>query len=180
MKVLAYSNPYPYFIIENFFSEESYHFIKKAALSSVQWEANPKHHDRYGLVSNVEVLRKMIGKDMRQVLQDLLKNRVQRHQGSVPQLRCTQGITNGVPIHTDADCGFNAGVFLHLTEWRSGMGGNLQIWSKNNKHFILENTIQPKPNTLVVLPFSEKSFHSVSPVVKEVERLTLISEWSFV
>lgn len=179
MNVLAYNNPYTYFVIENFLSPEQCQAVKEASLASVHWQSSPEYHDRYGMICNTEVLRKMAGKEMRELLTGLLNTKVQRHEGSIPQLRRTKGNTKGVPMHTDALCGFNVGVFLHLTDWVPEMGGDLQIWSQKDQTFHLENTIQPKANTLVVLAFSKNSFHSVSPVVKDVERLTLVSEWSF-
>lgn len=179
MKVLAYNNPYPYFVIENFLTSEKCQEIKEAALASVHWQSSPEYHDRYGMICNTEVLKKMAGKEMRNLLMDLIGCKVQRHEGSIPQLRLTQGTTKGVPMHTDASCGFNVGVFLHLTNWVPEMGGDLQIWNREKETFTLVNSVQPKANTLVVLVFSKNSYHSVSPVVKNIERLTLVSEWSY-
>jgi 2-oxoglutarate-Fe(II)-dependent oxygenase superfamily protein len=179
MKVLAYNNPYTYFVIENFLPCEKCQELKEAALESVHWLSSPEYPDRYGMIGNAEVLRKMAGKEMRDFLTELIGAKLQRHQSSVPQLRSTQGMTKGVPVHTDSNCGFNVGVFLHLTDWVPEMGGDLQIWSQGGEGFKLMNTVQPKENTLVVLTFSQKSFHSVSPVVKDVQRLTLLTEWSY-
>ena len=179
IEILAYNNPYSYFAVENFLSPEEYRTIKESALASVRWESSPEYHDRYGIICEPRVLRNMVGKEMRNFISELLGVKVERHQGSIPQLRSTLGIKNGVDRHTDSTCGFNVGVFLHLTDWLPEMGGDLQIWSQNKNDFQLENTIQPKANTLVVLAFSKKSFHSVTPVVKDVERITLLSEWSY-
>lgn len=179
MKISSYNNPFNYFVVENFLPESEYRFLKEASLSSVVWESGSGYPDNFGMITQAEVLRTMVGKEMRNLIFDQFGLKVTRNPNSVPQLRCTKGITNGVSIHTDFQCGFNVAAFLHLTEWQENMGGDLQIWSKGQNGFELTNSIQPKPNTLVVLSFSEHSYHSVTPVIKDINRMTLISEWSF-
>lgn len=180
MNIISHTNPYNYFVIENFLLELEYKFLKEVSLASVVLESGAEYHDHYGMITNAEVLRKMAGKELRTLIANQFGFNVARNPNSVPQLRCTIGVTKGVAIHTDSDCGFNVAAFLHLTDWQSDMGGDLQIWGKNENGFELKNAIQPKANTLVVLAFSENSFHSVTPVVKDIKRLTLISEWSMV
>ncbi len=180
MKILSYPDPYTYYVIEDFYSAEEYQSVKLSALKSVKWESSSEHTGQYGMICDHQVIRKVIGKDMRNFLSELAGSKVERNKYSIPQLRRTSGITKGIDRHTDSHCGFSVGVFLHLTDWVSGMGGELKVWSHRNNTFILENLIQPKANTLVVMIFSEKSFHSVAPVMKDIERTTLLTEWSFV
>ncbi|MBC7420071.1 MAG: 2OG-Fe(II) oxygenase [Bdellovibrio sp.] len=180
MKILAYNYPYTYFVIENFLPVEEYQSIKTSAPQSVNWELSSQQPGQYGMISNHQIIRKMAGKEMRNFLSKLTGVKVERHKNSIPQLRRTIGATDGVDCHTDFKCGFSVGVFLHMTTWIPEMGGELKIWSKYDHAFQLENMIQPKANTLVVMVFSEKSFHSVAPVVKGVERTTLLTEWNFV
>ncbi|WP_413287563.1 2OG-Fe(II) oxygenase [Bdellovibrio sp. HCB337] len=179
MNIKIYSKPYTYFVIENFLPEEEYQSLKKASLETVHWESSPEYHDNYGMIGDASVLRRMLGPQMKDLLSDIVKNRVQRFDGSVPQLRRTFGTTEGLEKHTDETSGFELGVFLHLTDWEPNMGGELQIWSRSQDSYQLENEIAPKGNTLVGMIFSQDSYHSVTAVTKPKERLTLLTEWKF-
>lgn len=180
MKISTFTKPFRYFVIEDFLPIDQYLSLKEASLTSVNWESNSDYPDHFGMITSPDVLRTMIGKEMRELISSQFEKNVKRNSYSVPQLRCTRGRTTGVAMHTDSECGFNVASFLHLTDWQPDMGGDLQIWSSEDAKFSLANTIQPKGNTLVVLGFSETSYHSVTPVIKDLTRMTLISEWCFV
>ena len=134
----------------------------------------------YEPFENELFIRSICGRQFRDFLAACVGCRtVTRSIGRVPQLRHLVGDKSGINIHTDATSNVEfICVFGMNTEWRKGMGGELCIWQKLNKHqFQKVKELAPKGNSMLLVFFGDDAYHSVSGLNGDWNRRVILTEW---
>jgi len=97
----------------------------------------------------------------------------------LPQTYRTQGPWQGLLPHTDSQPGRDLTLIIYLSKgWEPECGGELNLFSHlTGPERAPEKTIAPLFNRAVFFPLGQSSWHSVSPITSNWERVTIIQDW---
>lgn len=183
--VLAHQEPYRFAFLENFWKRDFYNKISSTP-PSLATRFKPEGEE----VSSIyfepyfdeEFVRLVYGQEFRRFLASFVgKADFSRPTDAYPQIRTFTGKNRGLTIHNYATATYNGVAFFNITEgWKSEFGGELVIWEQtDHNRFKKRFEFAPRGNSLAILLFSEKSFHSVNQITGGWTRNNILVEADF-
>lgn len=181
----AHSEPYSFAFLEDFWRDDFYEKIS-STIPSLSRRFRPEGEE----VSSIyfepyfceEFVRLVYGKEFRHFLASFVgKSSFKRPADAIPQLRTFTGTNRGLTIHNDATASYNGVAFFNITNgWRPDFGGELVIWEKTgHNRYKKRFEFAPRGNSLSILLFSERSFHSVNQITGGWTRSNILVEADF-
>lgn len=182
----THKNPYPFAFLNDFWQPTFYQKLAAFTPSLDQYyRSNPHEYETliyYEPFDLEEFVRLAYSKVFRRFLAALVgKYEAVRPDDAYPQLRTIKSTDGGLMIHNDANAPYNGVVFLNLNgNWAPGHGGELVIWEQIDEcRYRKCYECAPVGNSLAVMLFSEKSFHSVNRANGEWLRTNILMEMDF-
>ncbi|KTC94921.1 2OG-Fe(II) oxygenase [Legionella feeleii] len=160
-----FNDPYPYAVIPNILEDNFFLQARAKCERLIHELTNIEGFEISHTYLNVPELLsvfcspffiKLIGKTF-----DL---EVIRKRDQYPSLRVLPEGGNGLHIHNDKEYIGNITVFLYLSDWKEGFGGEVGIYKKSDNHFVKVNQVQPLPNSLLMMPITDTvMYHDINP-----------------
>ena len=159
------TNPFPYAIIPNVLEKNFFFYIRERCNTLLDKLVRLEDFDIYHTHLTVpELLNVCCSTYFLKLIEKIFNLKVKRKQDQFPSLRILKEGSNGLHIHNDEAYIGNVTVFLYLSDWKEGFGGEVNIYKKINGEFIQINSVRPLPNSLLVMPITDKiMYHDISP-----------------
>lgn len=160
-----FNEPYPYAVIPNILEDNF--FIKARAKCETLLEdlTNIEGFEISHTYLNVpELLSVFCSAYFLELIGKIFSLKVIRKRDQYPSLRVLPDGGNGLHIHNDKEYIGNITVFLYLSNWEEGFGGEVGIYKKSNNHFVKVNKVKPLPNSLFMMPITDTvMYHDINP-----------------
>lgn len=159
------TNPFPYAIIPNVLERNFFLHIRELCDTLLDKLVRLEDFDIYHTHLNVpELLSVCCSTYFLKLIEKIFNLKVKRKQDQFPSLRVLKEGSNGLHIHNDEAYIGNVTVFLYLSDWKKGFGGEVNIYKKINDEFIKIDSVKPLPNSLLMMPITDKiMYHDISP-----------------
>lgn len=184
---LMRDDPFPHAILPRFLKEEVFRSVSEICGSITPSSSFVPEAERllkgpgvaFEPIGNRALLRFLYGNAFRGFLSSMIGEPVLIPPGTFPELRRFPAGSPGMRIHTDQSIRENVSLFLQLTKvWKEGCGGELCLWKRRGRaDFEQVLRVPPEPNVLVLMRFSEHSYHSVARMTGDWVRDSLLVNW---
>lgn len=159
------TDPYPYAIIPNFLEDSFFEKIRKQCDNLVSDLMPIEDFDIFHTYLNIpELLSVCCHTDFMNLVGNIFNLRVKRKRDQYPSLRVLPEGGNGLHIHNDRLYIGNITVFLYLSHWEEGFGGEIGLYRKKDGIFIKTTEIAPRKNCLFMMPITGTTmYHCINP-----------------
>jgi hypothetical protein len=186
LQTLGHVEPYRFAFLEDFWAPQFYDRISAVQPSmGTYYDSDPGRHETciyYEPFDNEEFVRLVYSRTFRKFLATLIGyETATRPENAYPQLRTIKSSDGGLGIHNDSKAPYNGVAFYNINRnWIQGEGGELVIWEKISEGSYKKRfQFPPIGNSLVVMNFSENSFHSVNKANGAWSRTNILMELQF-
>lgn len=158
------TTPYPYAVIPNFLEEDFFKRIKIQCDSLLNDLVPINGFDIYHTYLNIpELLSVFCNSYFMNFIGNIFNCNVQRKRDQYPSLRVLPEGGDGLHIHNDHLYIGNITVFLYLSPWEDGFGGEVGIYKKEDSTFVKINEVKPLENSLFMMPITDTTmYHSIN------------------
>lgn len=179
-----YCEPYPFkhAVLENFFSLEGLNELeqtcRQATLETSHKKGLAKDADwLWGPFCNIKFLKFYYGPKFRHFLNSLLDEELMPKTSQIPQINVFMPNSKGIPIHNDLNEDIGMSSIIQLTP-HNITGGELVFYTRGgNGNFLACKKIRPIKNTLILFKIGENSYHAISDMSGDCQRITISIDW---
>lgn len=159
------TEPYPYAVIPDFLEPELFKHSRQKCDGLLKHLASLDGFDISHAYLNVpELLSVFCSTLFLDLISKIFSLNVMRKRDQYPSIRVLSGGGNGLHIHNDREYIGNMTVFLYLSDWKDGNGGEVGIYKHSEEGFIKVNSIKPLPNSVFAMPITDTiMYHDISP-----------------
>ena len=148
-------DPYPYAVIPNFLEDNFFSNIQKQCDNLlgnlVPIEGINIHHTYLNIPDLLSVCCNVY---FMKIIHNIFNLKVQRKRDQYPTLRVLPKCGTGLHIHNDCLYIGNITVFLYLSYWEEGYGGEVGLFKKESDGFTKITEVKPVANSLFMMPIT--------------------------
>lgn len=159
------NEPYPYAVIPNILEDNFFLQTRAKCESLLDNLVSLEGFEIAHAYLNVpELLSVFCSPYFLGLIEKIFNLKVIRKRDQFPSLRVLPEGGNGLHIHNDKEYIGNITVFLYLSDWEDGFGGEVGIYKKSENKFIKTDEIKPLPNSLFMMPITNTvMYHDINP-----------------